>query len=105
VGRRCRAAARVVGSAALVLVEGGVPLRPELALFDAMLEGWRRHQSARRLSVGVVDGRERLVRPVPGVHRGVAVAMDSGAGRLVGGFGRASYAAELAQDPMPRSIS
>lgn len=46
----------------MVLVEGVVPLRPEPALFEAMLEGWRRQQTARRLSVGVVDGRERLVR-------------------------------------------
>jgi hypothetical protein len=45
-----------------VLVEGVVPIRPESALFEAMLEGWRRQQSARRLSAGVVDGRERLVR-------------------------------------------
>ena len=52
----------VAGSAALVLVEGVVPMRPESALFEAMLEGWRRQQSARRLSAGVVDGRERLVR-------------------------------------------
>jgi hypothetical protein len=44
------------------LVEGVVPIRPEPALFEAMLEGWRRQQSARRLSAGVVDGRERLVR-------------------------------------------
>jgi integrase/recombinase XerC len=53
---------RVAGSAALVLVEGVTPLRPEPALFEAMLEGWRRQQAGRRLSPGVVDGRERLVR-------------------------------------------
>lgn len=53
---------RVAGSAALVLVEGVVPLRPEHALFEAMLDGWRRQQAARRLSAGVVEGRERLVR-------------------------------------------
>jgi len=52
----------VVGSAALVLVEGAVPLRPEPALFDAMLEGWRRQQVARRLSASIVDSRERTVR-------------------------------------------
>jgi hypothetical protein len=55
-------AAGIAGSAALVLVEGVVPIRPEPALFEAMLEGWRRQQAARRLSTGVVDGRERLVR-------------------------------------------
>ncbi len=38
------------------------PLRPEPALFEAMLEGWRRQQAARRLSVPLVDGRVRLVR-------------------------------------------
>jgi integrase/recombinase XerC len=54
--------AGVAGSAALVLVEGVVPLRPEPALFEAMLDGWRRQQAARRLSAGVVAGRERLVR-------------------------------------------
>jgi hypothetical protein len=55
-------AAGIAGSAALVLVEGVVPLRPEPALFEAMLEGWRRQQAARRLSTGVVDGRERVMR-------------------------------------------
>ena len=52
----------VAGSAALVLVDGAVPLRPEPALFDAMLEGWRRQQLARRLGVSFIDGRERVVR-------------------------------------------
>jgi hypothetical protein len=28
-----------------VLVDGAVPLRPEPALFEAMLEGWRRQQA------------------------------------------------------------
>lgn len=32
---------KAAGAAALVLVEGTVPLRPEPALFDAMPEGWR----------------------------------------------------------------
>ena len=40
---------KAAGSAALVLVDGAVPLRPEPALFDAMLEGWQRQQAARRL--------------------------------------------------------
>lgn len=52
----------VVGSAALVLVDGAVPLRPELTVFEAMLEGWRRQQVARRLSASIVDSRERTVR-------------------------------------------
>ena len=53
---------KAAGSAALVLVDGAVPLRPEPALFDAMLEGWRRQQAARRLTGPLVDGRVRLVR-------------------------------------------
>ena len=50
------------GSAALVLVEGAAPLRPEPALFTAMLEGWRLQQQARLLSEPLIAGRERLVR-------------------------------------------
>ena len=50
------------GSAALVLVDGATPLRREPALFDAMLEGWRRQQAARRLTVPLIEGRARLVR-------------------------------------------
>jgi integrase/recombinase XerC len=56
-GRRMAA-----GSAALVLVDGATPLRPEPALFDAMLEGWRRQQAARRLTGPLIAGRARLVR-------------------------------------------
>jgi integrase/recombinase XerC len=55
-------AERAVGSAALVLVDGATPLRPESALFAAMLEGWRRQQVSRRLSGPLIDGRERIVR-------------------------------------------
>jgi integrase/recombinase XerC len=50
------------GTAALSLVTGATPLRPEPALFEAMLEGWRRQQKARRLSPALIDGRERLIR-------------------------------------------
>ena len=53
---------RVAGSAALVLVEEARPLRPEPALFEAMLEGWRRQQESRRLGCSIIDGRERTVR-------------------------------------------
>jgi integrase/recombinase XerC len=49
-------------SAALVLVNGAVPLRPDPALFEAMLEGWRRQQAARRLTGPLIEGRIRLVR-------------------------------------------
>lgn len=53
---------RSAGSAALVLVDAATPLRPEPALFEAMLEGWRCQQLSRRLSAALVDGRERVVR-------------------------------------------
>jgi integrase/recombinase XerC len=53
---------KAAGSAALVLVDGAVPLRPEPALFEAMLEGWRRQQAARRLTGPLIEGRVRLVR-------------------------------------------
>lgn len=53
---------RVAGSAALVLVDGVTPLRPEPALFESMLEGWGRQQRSRRLSGPLVESRERLVR-------------------------------------------
>lgn len=61
-GGRCRLARRVAGSAALVLVEGATLLHPQEALFEAMLEGWRRQHAARRLSVTIVVSRERIVR-------------------------------------------
>src|SRR6516225_8654898 len=53
---------RTAGSAALVLAGAATPLRPEPALFEAMLEGWRRQQGARRLSGPLIDGRAHLVR-------------------------------------------
>lgn len=53
---------KAAGSAALVLVDGAVPLRPDPALFEAMLEGWRRQQAARRLTGPLIEGRIRLVR-------------------------------------------
>ena len=53
---------RVAGSAALVLVDGVTPLRPEPALFESMLEGWGRQRRSRRLSGPLVESRERLVR-------------------------------------------
>lgn len=55
-------ARRLAGSAALVLVDAATPLHPEGALFDAMLEGWRRQHVARRLSPGICSARERVVR-------------------------------------------
>ena len=53
---------RFAGSAALVLVDGVMPLRPEPALFEAMLEGWDRQQRSRRLSIPLIEGRGRLIR-------------------------------------------
>ncbi len=50
------------GAAALVLVEGAQPLRPEPELFESMLEGWRRQQESRRLGPSIIKGRERVVR-------------------------------------------
>jgi integrase/recombinase XerC len=50
------------GSAALTLVTEATPLRPGPALFEAMLEGWRRQQAARRLTGALIDGRERVIR-------------------------------------------
>jgi integrase/recombinase XerC len=55
-------ARRLAGSAALVLVEGAIPLRPEPALFEAMIEGWRRQHSARRLSPTITKARVSVVR-------------------------------------------
>lgn len=54
--------ARPAGSAALVLVDAATPLRPEPALFEAMIEGWRRQHAARRLSPTITRCRERVVR-------------------------------------------
>jgi site-specific recombinase XerD len=53
---------RAAGSAVLVLVGEATPLRVEEALFEAMLEGWRRQHAARRLSGAFSTGQERTVR-------------------------------------------
>jgi integrase/recombinase XerC len=53
---------RVAGSAALVLVSAATPLHPEPALFEAMIEGWIRQHSARRLSPTITVARVRVVR-------------------------------------------
>lgn len=44
------------------LVSGVVQLRPEDAMFEAMLRGWRAQQMARGLRADTVEPRERLVR-------------------------------------------
>ena len=79
---------KAAGSAALVLVDGAVPLRPEPALFEAMLEGWRRQQGARRLSGPLIEGRVRLVRRFAAFTGDLAVAVDARAGRTVDRVGR-----------------
>jgi integrase/recombinase XerC len=50
------------GAAQFVLAENVVHLDPAPAVFEAMLEGWRRQQSARFLRSGTVEARLRLIR-------------------------------------------
>jgi len=52
----------LAGSAQLELVSGVRQLRPEDAMFEAMLRGWRAQQVARGLRTETIDRRERLVR-------------------------------------------
>ncbi|WP_029381470.1 tyrosine-type recombinase/integrase [Streptomyces leeuwenhoekii] len=52
----------LAGAARLELVSGVVQLRPEDAMFDAMLRGWRAQQKSRGLKDETIDPRERLVR-------------------------------------------
>jgi integrase/recombinase XerC len=53
----------VPGAARLVLHGGDVALlRPQDQVFQAMLDGWRNQQLARRLALSTVEGRERQVR-------------------------------------------
>lgn len=54
--------ADLVGAAHLELVSGVAQLRPEEAMFEAMLRGWRAQQVARGLKADTVEPRERLVR-------------------------------------------
>lgn len=50
------------GSARLHVV-GGVPLlRPDVQVFDAMLDGWRNQQLARNLAFGTIEARSNVVR-------------------------------------------
>jgi integrase/recombinase XerC len=50
------------GTLALVGADGAAPVAPGAVLVEEMLAGWRRQQQARRLSVRLIDERERLVR-------------------------------------------
>ena len=52
----------LAGAAHLELVDGVVQLRPEDAMVEAMLRGWRAQQSARGLREETMFGREQLVR-------------------------------------------
>jgi integrase/recombinase XerC len=52
----------LAGSARLVMVQGATLLRPEQAVFEAMLAGWRRQQRSRLLAELTVTWRERIVR-------------------------------------------
>ena len=52
----------LAGAAHLELVDGVVQLRPEDAMVEAMLRGWRAQQTARGLREETMFGREQLVR-------------------------------------------
>lgn len=51
----------LAGAASAQLVDGVVHLRPEEAMVEAMLQGWRAQQTARGLRAKTIDTRERLV--------------------------------------------
>ena len=68
----------LAGAASVELLDGVVQLRPQEAMVEAMLRGWRAQQSARGLR------RQRSIRgtagaPVRVVHERVPVAVGSGA--------------------------
>ena len=52
----------LAGSVQLELVSGVAQLRPEDAMLEAMLRGWRAQQLARGLREETIEGREQLVR-------------------------------------------
>jgi integrase/recombinase XerC len=52
----------LAGAAHLEMVSGVVQLRPEDAMFEAMLRAWRAQQAARGLREDTIAPRERLVR-------------------------------------------
>lgn len=54
--------AGLAGAASAQLMDGVVHLRPEDAMVEAMLGGWRAQQTARGLRAKTIDSRERLVR-------------------------------------------
>jgi integrase/recombinase XerC len=52
----------LAGSAHLEIVSGVVQLRPEDAMFDAMLRGWHAQQKSRGLKDETVEDWKRLIR-------------------------------------------
>ncbi len=52
----------LAGAASIELIGGVVQLRPEEAMVESMLRGWRAQQSARGLRQNTIDYRERLMR-------------------------------------------
>jgi len=52
----------LAGAASAELVDGVRQLRPEDAMVEAMLRGWRAQQTARGLSADTIGYRERLAR-------------------------------------------
>jgi integrase/recombinase XerC len=53
---------QVPGSAALVLVDGAALLRPEVQVFEAMLDGWRAQKVSRSLNSASINGAMGVVR-------------------------------------------
>lgn len=51
----------VAGAASLVLVSGAELLRPDVQLFEAMLEGWRRQQASRNLAPATIEAGAAVV--------------------------------------------
>jgi integrase/recombinase XerC len=52
----------IEGAAHLVLPDGLAHLRPDEAVFEAMLEGWARQQASRQLSMTTIEQRDKQVR-------------------------------------------
>lgn len=52
----------LAGSARLVLVDGAILLRPEAAMFEAILDGWRLQQESRLLAAPTVESRDKTLR-------------------------------------------
>src|SRR2546421_3708836 len=62
IGGACVGRGDLAGAAHLELVSGVVQLRPQDAMVEAMLRGWRAQQAARGLKEDTIAPRERLVR-------------------------------------------